>query len=183
MIWYFTPYAFNKKLVEAFDAYMSLIENPNDWICSMDGDVAFLRSDFGHHMQEYIDKYPDTGIFTSYVSRSRTPWMMPPNHIFNDTNIINHKRKTDWHFNNQHIDVAEINTRVIGCLMLMKKSTWLLVRDEVLEKCADKKILSVDTIISQTVLGKGLKLRLMKGIYIYHYYRHLEGANNKKHLQ
>jgi hypothetical protein len=183
MIWFFTPYAFNKKLFEAFDAYMNLITDNNDWVCTLDGDTAFLCSDFGHHMQEYVNKYPDTGIFTSYVSRSRTPWMMPPNHIFNNTNIIDHKQKAEWHFKNQHLDVSEINTRVIGCLMLMKKSTWLLIRDEVAEKCIDKEILSVDTIISKTVIEKGLKLRLMKGIYIFHYYRHLEGANSKKHLQ
>lgn len=183
MIWFFTPYSFNKKLFEAYDAYMQLVTNEEDWVCMMDGDVAFLRSDFGHHMQEYISKFPETGIFTCYVSRSRTSWMMPQDHIFNETNILRHKEKADWHFNNQHLDVTEINQRIIGCLMLMKKSTWLLIREDVAVKCADKEILSVDSVISLQVIASGLKIRLMKGIYIFHYYRHLEGAHSKKHLQ
>lgn len=183
MIWFFTPYSFEKRLFEAYDRYMDLVTNPNDWVCFLDGDTAFLRSDFGHHMQEYISKFPETGIFTSYVSRSRTSWMMPPDHIFNETNILRHKEKADWHFNNQHLDVTEIDRRIIGCLMLMKKSTWLLIRDDVSEKCIDKEILSVDSTISLQVIAFKLKIRLMKGIYLFHYYRHLEGAHSKKHLQ
>ena len=182
MIYFFTPYSFQKKIFEAWDAYMDLVQDKNDWVCLMDGDVAFLRSDFGSHMQEYISKFPDTGIFTCYVSRSRTSWMMPTNHIFADPNILHHKEKAEWHYKNQHLEVTDINRRIIGCLMLMKKSTWLLIREKVAAKCITKEILSVDSIISLEVIAHGLTIRLMKGMYIFHYYRHLEGADSKNHL-
>jgi len=53
MIYFFTPYAFNRKLFDAWDHYMNLVSNPQDWICMMDGDVAFFRNDFGHHMEKW----------------------------------------------------------------------------------------------------------------------------------
>lgn len=183
MIWYFTPYSFEKRLFEAWDQYMNLVTDSEDWVCMMDGDIAFLNSDFGHQIQEYIDKYPDAGLFTCYASRSRTPWMMPANHIFSNSNILDHKRKANIYAKKFRAQVEEINDRVTGHLMVIKKSTWATVRNEVKEKTRDKNILSVDSVISRQILQSGLKILLMKGIYVFHYYRHLEGANYKKHIQ
>lgn len=161
---------------------MSLVKDPEDWVCMMDGDISFFNADFGHHMQQYIDKYPDTGIFTCYASRSGTPWMMPEKNIFNSTDILEHKRKADHHLKKCRLDFIEINNRVTGHLMLIKKETWTKIRNEVRHKSEDLSILSVDSKISRAVLAIGLKIRLMKGLYVFHYYRHLEGAGNKTHL-
>ncbi len=169
-------------MFEAWDHYMALVSNPADWICMMDGDIAFFNADFGHHIQQYIDKYPDTGIFTCYASRSGTSWMMPDKNIYNSTDILEHKRKADHHIKKCRLDVVEINNRVTGHLMVIKKDTWNLIRDRVNQSCDDLSILSVDSKISRAVLASGLKIRLMKGIYVFHYYRHLEGASNKAHL-
>lgn len=46
-----------------------------------------------------------------------------------------------------------------------------------------KTILGVDTKISRAVLSAGMKIRLMRGIYILHYLRLKEGYDYKKHLQ
>jgi hypothetical protein len=170
-------------MFDAWEHYMNLVTNPEDWVCMMDGDIAFLNADFGHHMQEYINKYPDTGIFTCYASRSRTTWMMPDKHIFNSTNILDHKKKADHHAAKCRLDVVEIDNRVTGHLMMMKKDTWNKIKDAASQKCDDLSILSVDSRISRSVLAIGMKIRLMKGIYVFHYYRHLEGANSKSHLQ
>lgn len=183
MLWFFTPYSFEKKLFNAWNQYMDLISDPQDWVVMMDGDIAFFNANFGHHIQQYIQKYPDTGIFTCYASRSRTPWMMPERHIFSSTNILDHKIKADKHVQRFFLDVVEINDRVTGHLMVIKKDTWIKIRDMVAEKTADKDILSVDSAISRSTLATGMKIRLMKGIYVFHYYRHLEGAANKSHLK
>lgn len=182
MIWFFTPYSFDKKMFEAWAQYMNLVGDEDDWVCMMDGDIAFLNANFGHHISDYINKYPDTGLFTCYASRSRTRWMMPDLHIFSSTNILDHKRKADKHVERFRLDVEEIHDRVTGHLMVIRKGTWLKIREMVSGKTVDKNILSVDSAISRSILEFDLKIRLMKGIYVFHYYRHLEGADYKGHL-
>jgi hypothetical protein len=183
MIWFFTPYSFEKRMFEAWDRYMDLVTNPDDWVCMMDGDVMFLEADFGHHIQKYIDKFPDTGIFSCYVSRSRTAWMMPEQNLFNNPSIIDHKKKADYLRHICGISVKEINDRVTGHLMVIQKSTWTHIREEVENQCLDLNILSVDSVISRMTLQFGYRIRLMRSLYVLHYYRFLEGPTYKKHLQ
>jgi hypothetical protein len=66
--------------------------------------------------------------------------------------------------------------------MVIKKETWLLIRDEVKRTTMDKNILGVDTKISYAILNHNLKIRLMRGLYIFHYLRLMEGLNSTKHL-
>lgn len=171
MIWFFTPYSFEKKLFDAWDQYMNLIDDPEDWACMMDGDVFFFHRNFGHILQQYIDKYPDTGIFSCYASRTGGSWMLPPNNIKNNINILRHKRMADSIFRKHHLQVIDLNKKVHGHLMLIKKATWLQIRDSVKEQTKENKILGIDVRVSNKVLKIPKKIRLMKGVYIFHYYR------------
>lgn len=76
-----------------------------------------------------------------------------------------------------------MNRRIAGHMIVIKKSTWLLIRDEVAATASDKKILGVDTKISNAILSRNMKIRLMRGIYIFHYLRMAEGYNSKIHLE
>jgi hypothetical protein len=67
--------------------------------------------------------------------------------------------------------------------MVIKKGTWLRIRGGVLERTRDKQILGVDSKISYGILNAGLKIRLMRGIYILHYLRMKEGFDYKDHLR
>ena len=63
--------------------------------------------------------------------------------------------------------------------MLMRKSTWLLIREQVAAWTNDKNILGVDTRISKAIRKAGLKTYLMKGMYLLHYYRMKNGEKDK----
>jgi GT2 family glycosyltransferase len=182
MIYFFTPYSFGKRLFEAFDEYMSLVNNSEDWVCFTDGDTAFLRSDFGHKIQEYIEKYPETGLFTSYASRCHYSFQVPPGAEPENPSILFHKTIAEKMNNDLQLQTEEINCRIAGHLMIIKKKTWLRIRMKVRIRCETKNILGVDTKISNEILNCGLKIRLMKGIYIFHYLRLAEGYDYKKHL-
>lgn len=182
MLYFFTPYSFNKKLFEAFDSYMNLVTDPNDWICFMDGDTAFLLPDFGHQIKSYIDAWPETGLFTCHASRCHYNCQK---YIYADdsnTDILYHRLKAGEVYRQFNGQVTEINRRIAGHLMVIQKKTWLLVRQEVKETAAGKNILGVDTKISNAILRANLKIRLMKGIYLFHYLRLGEGINNTTHL-
>ena len=183
MIWFFTPYSFEKKLFEAWDNYMALVTNIEDWVCMMDGDVLFFHADFGHQLQRYIDHFPDTAIFTCYASRSGTTRMMRKNNISRDPNLLNHKKRANFFRENFVLQIENLNQFATGHLLMMQKKKWLEIREAVFEKTKNKNILGIDKAIGLHLLELGKKIRLMKSIYVLHYYRFLEGAKNKKHIQ
>lgn len=180
MIWYFTPYSFEKKLFEAWDDYMNLVQNQDDWVCMMDGDVLFLLSDFGHQMQTYIDLYPDTGLFTCYASRTSQKHLKWKSATMENTSIVYHRNKAEQLHKAYHGEVIDLgDQQALGYLMLIKKSTWSAIRELVAEWTVEKDILGVDRRISKAVQNAGLKTYLMKGMYVLHYYRMKNGSKDK----
>ncbi len=181
MIYFFTPYSLNKKLFEAYDASMALIKD-EDWACFLDGDTMFFESNFGHQVQEYIDKYPGTGMFTCYSSRCAYHYMVPHGTNQESDSITYHRTRSAEIFRQYHLQVKEIKEHIAGHLMCLKKSTWMLIRPELLNVIDGANILGVDTQITNQLLGHGMKILLMRGIYLMHYYRLLEGRKFKGHL-
>jgi GT2 family glycosyltransferase len=181
MIYFFVPYSLNKKLFEAYDNCMSLLQE-DDWACFLDGDTMFFESNFGHQIQEYIDHYPDTGMFTCYSSRCAYHYMVPHGTNQEADSITYHRSRSKELYNKMHLQVKEINDHVSGHLMCMKKNTWMLIRPDLLRVTDGANLLGVDTQISNQLRGYGLKILLMRGIYLMHYYRLMEGKSYKEHL-
>lgn len=182
MLYFSTPYAFDEKLLNAYDNEFQRLPNDDDWLAIMDGDVAFLRSDFGLHIQKYIDKYPNTGMFTCYASRSHYQWMMPRDGNDKSADILFHKRIADKHANELTLDVKEISKNVTGHLMVIKKATWLKIREFVFTRGKNELIEAIDTAVTKGVQGAGMKVLLMRGIYVLHYCRMAEGYAYRGHL-
>jgi len=182
MIYFFTPYDFDKRMYNAWNQYMSMIDT-NDWAVMMDGDTLLFDADFGHKVQGYIDRYPDTGLFTAWASRSGTSYMMPEKRLAGVTNMMLHKDYAERLWKAHGYGVQEMNKKVIGHFLCMQKKTWLQIRTDVAKRTENHKIFSVDCEISRAVLAAGLKIRLMKGIYVLHYYRLKEGVSRKKQLR
>ncbi|MFW5831562.1 MAG: hypothetical protein ACOCVA_04875 [Prolixibacteraceae bacterium] len=183
MIRFVIPYSFDKRLFEAIDYEFGLTANPNHWICFCDGDTAFLRSDFGHQIKRYVEKYPDTGMFTSYASRCHYQAQVRKGTDMENDSILYHRQQAEKAFEELDGKVKEIDRRIAGHLMVIQKKTWLKIRKEVKKKTSGKKVLGVDTKISNAILTAGLKIRLMRGLYIFHYLRLAEGFDYKKHLE
>lgn len=183
MIWYFTPYSFEKKLFEAWDAYMDLVKDPEDWVCMMDGDVLFLIANFGHQMQEYIDKYPGTGLFSTYASRAHRLEYIRRGCDMNNPSILYHYDKAETCFKTLHLMVKPLEKPALGHLILLKKSTWTLIREKVKKYTADKNLLGVDVKISRAISEAGMPVLLMRGMYVLHFFRAKYGLNNKDHLK
>lgn len=162
--------------------YMNLVPEENDWACFLDGDTLFFENDFGHQIQEHINKYPDTGIFTSYASRSSYQFMVPKDTNQDSDSIIYHRKRSKEIYDRLHGQVKEINNHIAGHLICIKKSTWAMIRPELLKVCDGANLLGVDTQISNVIRGHGLKILLMRGIYLFHYYRLVEGKGYKQHL-
>jgi len=182
MLWFFNPYSFDHKLFKAWDDYMALVLDPRDWVCMRDGDTMFLLPDWGHKIMHYIDKYPDTGLFTCYASRCHYKEQIRQGTETENTDLIYHRNQAEAVEKELHGKVKEMNRRVAGHMLVIRKSTWNRIRLQVEEDSRMKDILGVDTKISNAILQRGMKIRLMRGIYLLHYLRLKEGYNSKEHL-
>lgn len=178
MVYYFTPYSINKDLGRAYNQYVDIVPNDDDWICLVDADSCFLTPDFGHTIQDIIDKYPDTGLFTTYTNRVGNLEQCYQNYISPDPNVLNHRKIAQDLVVKNKDKVKEINKIISGMIMIFKKSTW----KEVGKFPEDKGILAIDNRFSKRILLSGKKIRLIESIYLFHFYRMDTGIKNKKHL-
>ena len=183
MIWFFTPYAHDKKFLAAIDLYFNLVANPNDWVVIMDGDTAFLRPDFGDVINRYTKQFPDTGLFTCMASRCHYGIQVPDGVDMENDSIRYHRTIADIQSTMDHGKTDIIERKIAGHLMVIRKSTWTRIRTEVYRTASSKYILGVDTKISNAILAAGLKIRLIRELYIFHYLRLAEGFDNDNHLK
>lgn len=182
MLYFSTPYTFNQKLLDAYDHEFMRLPKPDDWLAVMDGDVAFLRSDFGLQIQEYIKKYPETGMFTCYASRSHYAYMIPKDGNDKSTDILFHKKVADEHADKLHLQVKPITQNVTGHLMVISKKTWIKIRASVFDRAKNERIEAIDTAITKGIFKIKMPINLMRGIYVFHYCRHAEGYAHRAHL-
>lgn len=180
MIWFFTPYSFQKKLFESYDQYMQLIADPEDWGCLCDGDMAFLMSDFGNHIQEYIDKYPTTGLFICYASRSPYGHQMKPGVNSESDSIRYIFENTKAMYTVDHLKVIEQNQRICAPVLVIQKKKWDLYRKQISDLCRSVNIQAVDSAISDILQKNREKVLLMAGIQVYHYFR--QYSRTEKHI-
>ena len=180
-IYFFKPYSFEKNLAKAYNQYMSLLPDENDWAVLMDGDVAFLENDFGDVIKRNIEQYDDgnVGMFGCFASRTRNRELRP-DEIYkeDDYDLISQK--------NRYIQVREkygdsvklIDDHCTGFFLCVKKKVWQHI------PCPDNGTLrKADENWSHELLKAGYKLLCMQGMYVLHYYRAAEGgAKYKKHL-
>jgi len=142
----------------------------------------FLSADFGHQMQEYIDQYPDTGLFTCYASRAHRQEFIRKGVDMENPSILYHYDQAEKCRNTLHLQVKGLGKPCLGHLMLIKKATWLLIRDRVKELTAGHKILGVDVRISRAVSELGMPVLLMRGIYVLQFFRMKYGLKERSIL-
>ena len=127
MIYYFTPYSLEKDYFRAIDNHFAIVE-PRDWVFILDGDTAFLRSDFGQRIEEYVRKYPETGLFTCYASRCHYQCQQGSPADMDNDSILFHKKRADLFDLKFRGQVEVINRRIAGHLMGIKAETWYRIR-------------------------------------------------------
>jgi GT2 family glycosyltransferase len=178
MIYYFTPYSVEGKLGQAYNKYASLVPSDDDWICMLDGDTAFITDRWGHLINNIVTKYPSVGMFTCFTNRSGNRNLCYQNVLSNDPNMLFHRRTAQMVAQKNKGKISYLNQQVSGLFMLFKKSTWKVLGGY----SEDMKILSVDIEFGRRLIQKGYTIARIDGLYLYHYYRHLEGMRSKKHL-
>ena len=175
MIWFFTPYSFEGKLFDAYDQYMGLINDPEDWVVLTDGDALFFHSDFGNVIRNHILKYPDTGMFVCYANRTGTQGQEYSEKLTEIDSIKYNFLIADHLRRENKARSTAINCLVSGFLMAVRKKTWALICGEVRQRVKDRFLLGIDYTIASCILEHGMTIRRMDDLLMLHYYRFVEG--------
>lgn len=178
MVHCITPYREDKNLGLAYNEAMSRIPD-GDWACITDWDVLMLLPDTIAQLNEYARRFPDTGIFTCYASRTHrinTGCQGFDEGPSDNDSILHHiavaKKQTE-----QLYEVSQIERFISGFLMMVSKDVWNKHKFVDNMKCLD-----VDNIYSNKILAAGLPIRRMNGIYIWHTYRLGKDIKDTTHL-
>lgn len=89
---------------------MSLVVNNEDWVVLMDGDTLFFQSNFGHLIKDYIDQYPDTGMFVCFTNRIGCREQQFSDDLSIVDSLLIHYKIADFLCNNHHGEVTDLHS-------------------------------------------------------------------------
>jgi hypothetical protein len=170
------PYSTDKNLGKAYNESVNLIPE-NDWACVMDYDTMFLTPDCGKILHDYVEKYPDVGIFTALTNRIHplAKEQLLDGQVSENSDIRYHLALAEAR-RQQLYRLKDINKPISGFLMMFSRETWKENKFNESGKC-----LGVDNLFSQSVINSGKSVSVMQGLYVFHLYR-INDIKNKTHL-
>lgn len=161
---------------------MSLLPSSDDYACFTDGDAMFTTPNYGDVIDQVVLENLDVGCFTCFANRVGSKWQLHSHVDFNNNDMEYHRKigqELQDKYGTSCVDVTyKLPGQVMsGVMILIKKSTWSKIggfKDGMLQ---------VDNDIHWKIQNSdNEKLYLMKGIYLYHWYRY-PNYNNTDHLK
>jgi GT2 family glycosyltransferase len=156
-----------KDLGLAYNKFMEIVPD-DDWVCFLDHDATWTTRDWYHQLEEIIERNPDVGLLTTVTNRIGNPHQLITKFLDRDNHdIYRHRevgKKLQQSLRHHLVDVTD-GQLISGVVLLLKKSTW--------KKVGGFKdgFLSVDNDMHSKVKNAGMKVCIMSGVYVYHWYR------------
>ena len=177
MIYYNIPYDLDKSLANAYNRFMEMLPNDDDFACFIDRDAMFLMPNYGHLLQDIVDNHPECGAFTAKCNRIGSKWQLA-NVDWKNDNIKYHIDQANNVFRKYGLNCTDHANSQLGSgfCILLKKSVWAKIGG-----FSGDGMLGVDNNLHLALRTNGERFYLMEGIYLFHWYR---GGNqkNKAHL-
>lgn len=167
MIYFFTPYSQERDLGLSYNRIMSLLPDPSDWACITDSDSMFTTNAFGTQIEAVIEENPDYSLFTCMTNRVANRHQVVHG-IWDEDRMSVHRKQGDTRWDQHFTSVKDITNEQLlsGVMILTQRKSW-----EMIGKFPEGSILGIDNKIHIQYRNAGLKVGLMKGIYLMHYYR------------
>lgn len=167
-----TPYRSDKNLIIAYNSFMELL--PEDgWALFRDADTLFLDSFYGEIINNAILENPDTDCFTCLTNRIGNVRQL--HNEYNGDDIVKHREIANK-LRVQHTSKCDDMTNfkggmLSGMLFILSKKAWSKIGGFKEFKTGHSKILGVDNKLHMDLTEGGFKTKIIKGLYIYHWYR------------
>lgn len=165
-IHFYLVYDRGGNIGKCYNNFMNLIPD-GDYACLMDNDAMLTTYGAGEQLYRIAEKYPRCGLFVALANRIGCPWQRSGN--WDSDNIIEHRAhglKLQGMFYDKIRDVTHEKFPFSGFLMLISKRVWKKVGG-----FKEDGVLGVDNDMHLRTRKAGEKVYLMRGIFLYHFYR------------
>lgn len=178
-VWYSNPFRKDKNIGKAYNDFIkSLKANDDDWIVLQDGDITYLTSDWGNRVEDALsldgDKY---GLVSCYTNRLNSKWQLHEQKFSEEMDIRKH-HEIALGYNKEGIE--DFKHIVAGFWIAFQLKTWKKTGGFI------EKNIACDAIFNSQVRDLGLKIGLIRSLYVFHLYRvwaDKEPWNERKHLR
>lgn len=173
-IYYSTPYDTLKNVGKYYNDFMELLPSDDCWAVFTDGDAMFTTYDYGHIVEAAIETYGEDYPLMTCVTNRLGRKEQTIAGTWNSDDMPFHRNigetlKDDWL---SEVDDITHWKPIGGVMLAINKGAW-----EKVGKFKEDGMLGVDNDIFTKIKQAGMRVGLMKGIYLYHWYR---GGSNKK---
>jgi len=170
MIYNFIAYApkdHHKDIGWVYNKYMERLASDEDWACFLDHDAMFTTTDWFTQLEDIIAENPQYGLLSAITNRTGNTEQKVANIDYDNNDICYHRRIGTMAQEQNRTTVTDVSkTRSIsGVVMLVKKAVWRRAGGFA------RGFLEVDNDFHQRVVNVGEKVGIMKGVYVYHWYR------------
>lgn len=161
-----------KNLAKAYNKCMDLLSD-DDWAVFLDRDAMFVQQDWYDIIKSSIKNNPDYGFFVSMMNRVGNRVHIPADIDPNNHDIKYHvevgKKLSQT---NNGVQRWTYSGLLSGVVMIVKKSVWKKIG----EANENRRMLAVDNDLHRGCNREGIKVGLITGLYVYHWYR-ADGTN------
>lgn len=174
------PFDKNKNLVKAYNDRMELAEF-DDFVVFLDHDAMFTTYDWGVKLEKYIKDHPDYSCFVGVTNRIGSLPQLVSN-APKDDDIVKHRFFGSILAKDDTLQdfTQPTPNHFSGVMFALKKSAWKQVGG-FKAWSSESNILGIDSAMHRDLFKNGLKTGIMKGLYVYHWYR--GGKGNTNHLK
>lgn len=166
MIYYRIPWSDEKRLDLYYTREMGMLPDDDDWCCFVDGDAMFTTYDYGAQIRKTVEQNPEYGLFTCLTNRVHPVWQLVPG-LWDYDDMVQH-REWGQQIQDRNKSVLDItnSSPMSGVMILWKKSAWKKIG-----QIRRTGMLAVDNSIHIQSREAGIKVGLIRSVYLYHWYR------------
>jgi GT2 family glycosyltransferase len=171
----------DKNLGAYYNRCCKMVDDPETWIGLWDSDVMMFNTfiDWGAFLEKIVAKHSGIDLFGCITNRIGTHKQRYTKYQEENRDIVYHRNLAEKIFAENYTTINDQVGSLSGFFLFFKKKTW--------DKCGpfpeDTKFVGVDTAFSKSVIAKGGRIGVIRGMYVFHYYRLAEGSAFTNHLK
>lgn len=171
MIVYHQPYDLHKNIGEYYNAAMAPLA-PGDWCCFTDADAVFTTPNYGSQVAEILSARAEPegyGLLYAVTNRIGCDWQLASCVDRSVDDMAYHRRMGKERQDEHGITVREVTGKQrggSGFLILVRKDAWAKAGG-----FKESGMLGVDWAFFESAKKAGVRVGLMPGVYLYHWYR------------
>lgn len=168
MIYTFVAYDLEKNLGRAYNKCMDIVPNDDDWVFFLDHDATFVQPDWYKNLNKIIEQNPEYDLFTCVMNRCGSRYQLVDGVDKNNHDIRYHrevgKKLSEVPDDKAVVDITN-SQPLSGVVIIAKKKMWKVIGG------AKDGFLGVDNDIHVKCRQNGMKVGLIRNLYVYHWYR------------